>query len=419
MRLRAGTRGIAAIAFGSALGQLAALAGAPFLSRLYSPADFGLFTVITSLAVTLAPAVAGRYELAVPLPRSDDDARALVATGFALSIATTATLVVIAWVIRSPVADLLDTPEVARWLPLMPLLAATLAWFTLLNQWALRLRRYAVTARRNALQGVSTIALQVTAGVAGAAGGGLIAGSIGGQLAGALSMVRGSGLGPVPRQRIRAVARRYRRFPTLLAPAGVLNAAGIYAPALFVAALFGTSAAGSFGFTQRILALPVTLVGQAVGQVYLSELALSKRHHVARERALFDEATRRLLALGTVGAVVLILLGPWLFDLVFGPQWHTSGLLAQALAVSLAAQMVASPVSPTLIVYERTALQLAWDTSRLVVTCAAIVVPALIGWSLVASVWTMSLASTAMYVLSWELSRRTLRTHEVSAPPAR
>jgi O-antigen/teichoic acid export membrane protein len=414
VNLRSRTRGIAAIALGSALGQAAALAGAPFLSRLFSPADFGLFTVITSLAVMLSPAIAGRYELAVPLPRSDDDARALVATGFVLSIATTATLVVVAWAIRGPVADLLDTPEAARWLPIMPVVAATLAWFMLLNQWALRLGRYAVTARRNVFQGVSTVVLQVSAGVAGAAGGGLISGYAGGQLLGALTMVRSSGLGVVPRARMRAVAHRYRRFPALLAPGGVLNVAGVYAPPLFVAALFGTSAAGSLGFTQRILALPVTLVGAAVGQVYLSELAVSMRDKVGHERALFREASKRLLVLGILGAVVLLILGPWLFALVFGPQWHTSGRLAQALAVSLAAQLVASPISQTLIVYERTALQFAWDSARLGVTCAALVIPATLGWSLVASVWTMSLASTAMYALSWELSRRTLMRQGVN-----
>ena len=58
-----------------------------------------------------------------------------------------------------------------------------------------------------------------------------------------------------------------------MAPAGVLNVAGLYLPILLLAWLYGPVVAGYVGFTQRVLGLPMTLIGQSVAQVYLGELS--------------------------------------------------------------------------------------------------------------------------------------------------
>ena len=71
-----------------------------------------------------------------------------------------------------------------------------------------------------------------------------------------------------PLIRILENLRRYRRFPIFLTPAGLLNASGVYVPLLLVASFYGATAAGYLGFSQRILSLPVTLLGQSIAQVY-------------------------------------------------------------------------------------------------------------------------------------------------------
>ena len=40
----------------------------PLLTRLYTPVDFGLLAVFVALVSSIAPAVCGRYELAMVLP---------------------------------------------------------------------------------------------------------------------------------------------------------------------------------------------------------------------------------------------------------------------------------------------------------------------------------------------------------------
>ena len=405
-----GGRGVVAIMLGTALGQVLALLASPFLSRLYSPSDFGIFASINALAMVLGTVMALRYELAIPLPREEADARHLVVLGGLVTTWTTLVGIALAAAFHDRLASVFGVPQLGSWLIWVPLIAGAVTFFQILNQWALRQHRYTATARRNVVQSVATMVTQLLAGWRSSGPGGLVLGLAGGQILGAASLTRGASLrGHVARGTLIRLARRFRRFPLLLAPSGLLNAVGLYLPVLLFGALYGTQVAGWFGFTQRILALPIALVGQAIAQVYLSELAAAKRHDTDRERQLFRLASTRLVILGVVGALLLLLLARPLFPLVFGAPWRESGAMAQALAISLALQFLANPLSQTLIVYEQTALQLGWDTARLIAVTTAIVVPAQLGASPLAAVWCMSVASAVCYAASWWLSLSAVR----------
>lgn len=402
------SHGAATIMAGTAVGQALALVTAPVLTRLYHPAEFGVFAVVSGAGLALGTAAALRYELAVPLPEDEDDARALVGLGLVAAGASALVLLLVVVAAEPVLGDLLGWDAHSRWLLAVPALAGTVAAFSLLNQWALRQQRYAATARRNVLQSVTTVLVQLGGGLR-AGPGGLVVGALAGQFVGAASLLLGSGLGRgLRRSRWRAVASRYRRFPLLLVPAGLLNAGGAVLPLLVVAGTYGATAAGWLGLTQRVLALPVALLGQAVAQVYLSELARSHREGTDRHRHLFRLVSTRLSMAGAALGCALLLLGPAVFLLVFGEPWRTSGLMAQALGVSLALQLVASPLSQTLVVLEHMRTQLLWDAGRLVAVTAAVWVPWLAGFGVVTAVWALSLTSAACYALSWLLSRRAL-----------
>lgn len=410
-RPRRASRGVAAIMAGTLAGQGLALAAAPLLSRLYSPEEFGTFAVLSAIAMTLGAITTLRFDAAVPLPDSDDEARALVGLSFVATLAWTVLLLGSYPMWSRPTLRLLDDDRLSGLLLAVPLVAASFGLFRTLNQWALRQGRFSATARRNAVQAATTVGIQVTAGACGASSGGLLGGLGGGQAIGAVSMLPGSGLRGPTRRAMGSAAVRFRRFPLLLTPSALANTAGVYAPLLLVAAFYGPVAAGLLGFAQRILAVPVTLVGQAVAQVYLSELARSRREGGGRERAYFRIATKRLCMASAPGAIVLLVAGPLVFGFVFGREWTASGQLAQALAISLGAQLVASPLSQTLVVFERVRLQLGWDLMRLCLTCGAVVIAHQLGAGLTLTVWALSSATSAAYVLSWILSWRTLKTY--------
>jgi O-antigen/teichoic acid export membrane protein len=419
--LKPAHRGMAFILGGTAGGQLLALISAPILTRVYAPSDFGIYTVISAIAITVGTCSALRFELAVPLPRDERDAYSLVTLGLLSAGATAVGGTIVVGLAGGVLVKHFDQPGLMPWLWLVPGTAAVLGVYMVLNQLAVRKRRYGAIGRRNLFQSIVLVLTQVGTGIAGFRTGGLVLGLAVGQAAGALSLLWGSGMrsdaarqGRQPR-RLAAALWRYGRFPLVSSPSGLVNVMGLQMPVLFIAYHYGNEVAGWLGLSQRVLALPVALIGAAAAQVYLGELVNSSRLGGPRSLSLFMMASRRLAGVGLVTVLVLLVAGPWLFRFVFGPQWVVSGQYAQALSLGVAAQLVASPLSQTLTAFERQYAQLIWDIARLVVVTGATGLCALVGGSALESMWCFGLASFAAYGASWLLSRQTLRQRSGTA----
>ncbi|MFI7606163.1 lipopolysaccharide biosynthesis protein [Micromonospora sp. NPDC049366] len=386
------------------------LLAAPLLARLYTPSDFGVFAVLSTLAAIVGSVAAGRFELAVPLPERDRDAHVLVALGLVVTLATALFGTVVVATARDEIAELFGQPSLRSWLWLTPWTAAAMGAVVVLNQLAVRYRRYGAIGRRNLLQYSAMLISQVGAGVAGLRSGGMALGLAVGQVVAAMSLLRGVRgrtvkASATPRPTLWQMAVRYRRFPLLLAPSGLLNVIGLQAPVLFIAYHYGAEVAGWLGLTQRILAMPAALIGSAVAQVYLAELSRAARSaDRGHPRKLFVKASRQLTVVASVAFVVLVLVAPSAFTAVFGPEWANSGRYAQALAIFVATQLVASPLSQTLVVLERQGLQLAWDAGRVLVVTGAVCAAALSGASALAAVWTFGASAAVSYVCGWLLS---------------
>jgi O-antigen/teichoic acid export membrane protein len=420
INLSRGRRGILDIATGTAAGQLLALLCAPILSRLYSPAEFGMYTVFFALASAGAAIAALRFELAIPIPKENSDVFGVVVLGL-LSSVTVAALGTIALTVAAPsVSRVLAQPHVEPWLLLVPVTAAAMGAFGVLNQLAIRQHRYAAVGRRNILQAFVLLCTQVGFGLFELGAGGLILGLLIGQAAGMLSLFAGSQLmspgsraGWAP-QTLRRLLGRFRRMPLIMAPSGLINVLGIQLPVLVIASFYGDAVAGWLGLTQRVLALPVTLLGAAVAQVYLGELIPLWRERRQDVYAFYMRTTRRLCVAAGIISMPVVFIGPWLFALVFGTEWAESGRFAQPLALSLAAQLVAVPMAQTLTAFEMQKQQVAWDVGRLLLVTGATVVCAMTGGSAYAAVWVLSGTSTLAYVSSWLLSRSVSK--RLSAP---
>lgn len=384
---------------------------APLLARIYRPADFGVFTVVAALVATVGTVAALRFEMAVPLPERERDARALVTLGLAAAGATAVVGLVVVLVAGGRLARLFGQPELGPWLWVVPPAAAAMGVVLVLNQFAVRHRRYGAIGRRNFFQSLTVVGTQLVAGVAGLRTGGLALGFGVGQVAAAAVLLQDAGrrsvrgTGPGLRQ-LREVAHQYRRFPLLLAPSGLLNILGTQLPVLLIAYHYGSAVAGWLGLTQRLLAMPAALVASAVAQVYLAEISRAARECPASSRRIFIGASRKLALIAGLVAIAVVVAAPAVFTLLFGAEWRSSGAYAQALAGYLALQFIASPLSQTLVVLERQGGQLAWDVGRVVLVAGTVSVVALTGGSPLTAVWALGISGVVAYAACWLMSLR-------------
>jgi O-antigen/teichoic acid export membrane protein len=149
----------------------------------------------------------------------------------------------------------------------------------------------------------------------------------------------------LPLARLRAVAASHRQFPLLNTPHAFTGALQDTAALALIAAWQGPAAAGFWGLTLRYLKAPAALVGGAVSQALYRQLASDHRQATPEARAAARRVMFTLAAMAAPIVLLLVAMGPWLFEALFGAAWHEAGLLARALALYIGLHFVASPLA--------------------------------------------------------------------------
>lgn len=411
-------RGVATLAGGTVLGQGAVIAASPILTRLYTPADFGVLAVYVSVIAPLAVVASLRYEYAIPLPKRDSEAAQLLVVALSIALVFPLVIAVVILTAGSALAEALGVPAFAPHLWLIPLGLFAVSVNQIFSFWAVRKQEYGRLARTKISKGFGSAATQLLLGALAAGPFGLLAGDVVGRSAGSVVLCRlavhndrGAFRG-VTLARLRKRLVRYRHFPLLSAPASLLNSAGIHSPALLLAMLYGPQVAGLYGLSQRVVGAPMVLVGSAVANVFMGQATHLLRQRDPAIRGLFRKAAVRLLAIGLIPIPLLAVAGPYVFSRVFGAEWLEAGQFTSVLALMYLVQFVVVPLSQTLNVLERQRTQLAWDVSRFVLAALSIVIPFHLGAPPIAAVAslgvTLSLSYLVLFLLSWRALGQTM-----------
>jgi len=348
-------RSVVTLASGTAIGQLLLFLAVPVLTRLYTPADYGALAVYSSTLTVLVVLASLRYEAAIPLPEDEEVAVSLLALTFVLLGAMALLVSLLVWLAGDAYLVAMNVPVLRPYRWLIPVGFIGAGTYQAVSYWAIRRREFGRMARTKLSQGVGQVVAQVGFGVAGAGAAGLLIGDVVGRVAGggglALLALRERPHARVTLASLLAVAGRYRRFPLLITWSGLLNVGGLQLPSILFSAGFGAAAAGLYALTFKMLVLPTMLVGQAVGQVFLSRAAASAGEP-ERLGQLTERTALTLFACGlpVFGAVALG--GPQLFAAVLGRGWEPAGHHAQLLAPWFAVWLVSSPLSGLLSVRE-------------------------------------------------------------------
>ena len=412
-------REVAVLVTGTAAGQLAVVLSTPLVSRLFAPSEVGAFGAFSALESILVVVACLRFDQAVGLARSDDEARPLLRLAVASAVATSLLVALAALLAPSSWRSSLGVGSL-HWLAL--LLGGTVLCDALgqaLAGWSVRRRDLVGVARSRAVVGGAQAVGQVGAGVAGAGSGGLALGYLVGRAAGAAELVRRArrargetelehhAADLVARDPLPPMARW--RYPALLAPAALLNAGALQVPILLVAARYGVATVGALVLANRLVSAPMQLAGQSITQALTGRFAQLRDPIEADVRPQVRSAIVHLGALGALVTAPILLAAPTVAAWGLGAEWRVAGQYAQVLAPSMALQLVAAPVAIVLALKARQGLQLAWDASRLVAVVAAILAPSWLGWSPLAAITCLGVVLALAYVvllgLVWQVAR--------------
>jgi O-antigen/teichoic acid export membrane protein len=384
--------------------QLVAVAFSPLLTRLYAPADFGVLGVFMAIYSPLLAVSALRYECAIPLPRDDRDALSVLVLSAVLAFAFAGVLGLVLIFVAAPLATAFRFPTLEKYLWVLPFAVLFGAWYSALSYWNLRRKQYGQVATSRAAETLGRVCTECSLGFGGWQPAGLLAAQGLAKTYATLVLARRL---PWHALRLRrghfaqmaAAARMHRRFPTMAVPSTVANTVSGNLPCLLMPLLFGPVQAGFFLVGQRLASWPVTLFGQAIAQVFYSELSSHDISQLAKRRMFYRVSL--LLTLASLGVGAVFLAAPLWCGLLLGDRWQSAGATVAALTPMLVGQLIVSPLSMAYYANGKQHILLMLDGARVVLTASVFAVSWLAGLSAAHCILAFSLSLAAIYVAHW------------------
>ena len=353
---------------GTAISQVVVMAVSTITARLFTPEAFGQFAVFGSLTAIATTIASMRLDMTIMLPEDDDEARriARVATYSNLAVAGLFTLA--ALLLRDLVIAQYGDPELASWLVMGGFTVFFVAQATMMQFWFNRKTDYRTISLNRVQQSIGSAGGQLGFGLLGLRTlPGLIFGTLIGQAFAFVNLrLRAKSLfRPLPEGTTSGMelVRRYKKMPLLNMPTALVDSLRTNGITLLIGTV-ALGAVGQFNLAWRILQVPIGLINSAISQVFFQKLA---RVRPGEMLPLVRATILRSLLITLVPFGLIYLVAPWMFTLVFGPQWDMAGEFARALTPWLAMQLVTSPISTVFVVTDNQQ----WMLGFSIVFCAA------------------------------------------------
>ncbi|MDM1707276.1 lipopolysaccharide biosynthesis protein [Thiopseudomonas alkaliphila] len=334
---------------GTTFAQVVMLLALPILTRLYSPDDFGVLAVYASCLAILSSVICLRLEIAIPIPKNDIQALNLVVLALLSAVILTLFVSLCLLPLAADIAALLGKPELAAYIWLLPVGLLSSAGFAVIQYWASRKKKFSLIARARIQQAIAGVSTQLLFGCFTVGPLGLIVGQIV-VLAGGTVLLTRMALeeirplwGNISYASLWRTLVEYQRFPRFSTLEAFCNSGGMQLPVILIATYVASPEIGFLMLAMKIMAAPMTLLGGAVGQVYLSQA--SERYRDGELPQFTAEVLKNLCLIGAPLILAGGLLAPKVFPIIFGPEWLRAGELVLWMVPWFVLQFMAAPIS--------------------------------------------------------------------------
>ncbi len=410
-QLSAFSRNVLVILTGTVAAQAITILVSPVLTRLYTPADFGVYALFVSITALLGSVICARYELGITLPAEDRQGLALLGVCTLVSFGVALLLVPLTFLFGGVLVQALNEPRLQPWLWLVPATMAVTGFATGARYWLLRRREFRTISTNNVLRSVLAAVFNVVFGLLGWMQFGLIGGLLLGLFVSALFLAwkiwreSGADIRALRWADLREQAVAQRRFPQYSLGSAVVESGAGQVPVFFFSSLFGASTLGWFSLAQRIANLPLTLVAQSVADVFRQQAS----EIYARDgncRTLFNRTFAKLFLLSLPAFTLAVWLSPWAFETIFGAAWRESGEYVRYLIPALALRFISNPLGSMFYIAQKQAADLAIQSTLVVVMVGVFVFAGRMGWSARHAVMAYSAIYSVKYLVELFLARR-------------
>lgn len=339
------------LALGTTFTQVLGLVLSPIFARIFAPEAIGVATIFTALLGVLQVIVCLRYELAIMLPASHEEARTLLFLSLIVVLLVSGLTTLILWVGIS--RSLIGEPftEIQPYLWIFPIALALTGISAALNVWNSRLKHFGQISIAQATNSLVSL------------GGRLVAGLLWAPTSGAIiyTYVFGTAVStfyfikhwraneqsqpqpPIRWATVWASAKQYYKFPLYNTWSALLNTVSWQLPIFVLSMFFSPVIVGYYALSNRVISLPMSAIGGSIAQVFYQRASASI--HTNSLASIVENIFRILIALGLFPSLVLAIVGDDLFSLFLGERWTEAGVYSQILALWTFFWFISAPLS--------------------------------------------------------------------------
>ena len=340
------------VASGTILSQLIAALAIPIITRIYSAENYGVYSLFVSIITIIGSVATLKYEFSIALPEDEDEAlnqfslSAIVALIFNI-------LLFSALIFMKPVLTRFFDLEIASKLVyLIPLTSFIIGVNYSLVFWNIRRNNFRNISINKISKETFKDIFQLFPSVLGIFNKIILiyAESLA-WLITTLVFYKNSFKG-LAKNLARSLNwnilangfRKYIKFPKYSAFSTFINSLALQLPVLLISVFFSKSFAGEFAISNNILRVPLTFIGNSIGQVFYNRVSsiLGDKEKIAK---LVHNTVVSLLELGAIPVIFLGIFGKEALMLFLGNKWEMAGVITQILAPWILFNFISVPLS--------------------------------------------------------------------------
>lgn len=342
------SRNVLTLMTGTTIAQAIPIAISPILTRIYTPEEFGVFALYLSIIMLFSSVVAGKYELSILIPKHEKDAKNLVLLSISISFIVSLVLFIITLIFLEQIINLLKNNDIRYWLYLAPINIFIISTVSILYYYNNRNKNYKVLSSNQILQSSTQGSTNIVFGLITNLKGGLILGTFLGNIISFFYLIFKTKncfkAFYFNKYRLFILSKRYIKFPKFMIASGFLENISAQLPVFMISSFFGSYILGLFSLSQRIVKVPLGIIGSSIGNVFRQEAAKQLNENGAC-RKLFLNTLKKLIIIATIPFIIFYFIAPELFGFVFGKEWYKAGEYAQILTILFYFQFITSPLS--------------------------------------------------------------------------
>lgn len=343
---------------GSTLAQVIPLLATILLTRIFGKEQFGIYFIYSSLCMVFSMLISLKLEMAIILPSKSSEGKILFFSSLIISLILSTILFIIILLFYEPLNTLLGDKSIGNLLYFLPFSLLLLGVIQSSSFWLNRNNYFKAISLIKVIKSTTSSILQIILGLFTVIKSGLVFGLVAGQLVSTIYALSNSFKNKLiisekyKFEKALKLIKKYKDVPIFNTSIAISNTLSNHLPILLLTVFYSIEMTAYYGLAHRVIATPMGLISQSVGQVLYNES--TKRFNAGENlKKLIVSTYKKLFKLSIIPFIILFFLGPIIFSFLFGNEWKIAGTFTQILIPWLLLMFLNSPMTYVLTVLNK------------------------------------------------------------------